>query len=298
MAVNGVRDKEVAVQAVEVDGLDLAGRKLVVVGGTNGLGRAIARLAAERGAGVEVVGRTFRDQDTARLTFTQADLSSMREAVDVGRRLRVEDADVLLFTNGIIAAKVRQETAEHIERDMAVSYLSRVAMLRELAARLGTARPEGASRARVFVMGAPGAGTLGDPADLNATKGRYRAMAAHTNTVAANEALVVSGTDRLPGPAYFGLNPGMVKTGIRSNLLGDGSVLHRMAEGLIGALGQTPQAYARRVVPLLFNPDLVDRDRLFFNNKAVPIRPSDGMDRARSGRFFDAAEDLLRTALA
>jgi len=168
----------------------------------------------------------------------------------------------------------------------------------ELAARLGTARPEGASRARVFVMGAPGAGTLGDPADLNATKGRYRAMAAHTNTVAANEALVVSGTDRLPGPAYFGLNPGMVKTGIRSNLLGDGSVLHRMAEGLIGALGQTPEAYARRVVPLLFNPDLVDRDRLFFNNKAVPIRPSDGMDRARSGRFFDAAEDLLRTALA
>jgi hypothetical protein len=61
-----------------------------------------------------------------------ADLSSMSEAVRVGRELPAESFDVVLFTTGIIAAKTREETPEHVERDVAISYLSRLAVLQGL----------------------------------------------------------------------------------------------------------------------------------------------------------------------
>jgi hypothetical protein len=63
-------------------------------------------------------------------------------------------------------------------------------------------------------MAAPGTGALGNPDDLNAEQ-KYGTLSVHLNTVAANEALILAGGDRLPGPDYFGLNPGLIKTDIR-----------------------------------------------------------------------------------
>ena len=295
MPMNGIRDRRVAFTPAPADGLDLEGRRLVVVGGTNGLGRAIAHAAVDRGAEALVVGRTFRDAPQERLTFVESDLSSMREAARLGRELPVEDHDVVLFTLGISASKNRRETVEHVETDMAVSHLSRFAVLQGLAFRLGTSRPDGMPRPRVFVMGAPGAGILGNPDDLNSEDG-YRAVRAHMNTVAANEALVLGGAERLPGPDYFGLNPGLVKTGIRSNYLGAGSFTHRATEALIGAFGQSPHSYARRIVPLLFAPELEGHSGTLFNNKAQPVLPSRGFDKVHVDRFMTASESLLRRA--
>ena len=296
MGMNGVLDRGVVVRPTAIGQLDLAGRRLAVIGGTNGLGRAIAQQALARGAEVTVVGRTLRDTPSSRLTFVKADLSSMREAVQLGEVLPVESTDVVLFTIGIFAAKTREQTSEHIERDIAISYLSRFAALQGLTPRLGIGRGQGAPSARVFVMAAPGTGITGDPDDLNAERD-YRGSKVHINTVAANEALVLAGADRLPGPTYFGLNPGTIKTGIRSNYLGEGSVTHRMVETLIGVLSQSPESYAKRIVPVLFTPDLDDRTGAMFNSKAEPILPSRGFDKVLAGRFMTASDDLLRRAL-
>ena len=54
------RDKSFSWAKPALESLDLAGRSLVVVGGTDGLGRAITLAAAGRGAAVTVVGRTNR----------------------------------------------------------------------------------------------------------------------------------------------------------------------------------------------------------------------------------------------
>src|ERR1700716_3307305 len=128
----GVADPSVAIRPILIERVDLSTKNLAVIGGTNGLGRAIARQALVRGAEVTVVGRTFRDEPNARLTFVAADLSSMREAVRLGLELPAESFDVVLFTTGIIAAKTREETLEHVERDVAISYLSRLAVLQGL----------------------------------------------------------------------------------------------------------------------------------------------------------------------
>jgi NAD(P)-dependent dehydrogenase (short-subunit alcohol dehydrogenase family) len=296
-SIKGVPDPSLTIQPIPIDRLDLSSKRLAVVGGTNGLGRAIAQQALARGAEVTVVGRTFRDDPAARLTFVAADLSSMREAIRVGRELPAESFDLVLFTTGIIAAKTREDTPEHVERDVAISYLSRIAVLGGLSARLGSARDADAPRPRVFVMGSPGTGEIGNPDDLNSEK-NYRSMVAHGNTLAGNEILVLGAKDWFPGPAFFGLGPYLVKTGIRSNLLGDGSITHKLVETAIGLFMQSPETYAKRIVPLLFAPELEGKTGLMFGHKAQPILPTQGFDSAYIDRYLSASEALLRRALS
>ena len=295
--MKGVPDRSVTVRPTPIEQLDLSSKRLAVIGGTNGLGRAIARQALTRGAEVTVVGRTFRDDPAARLTFVAADLSSMNEAARVGRELPAESFDVALFTTGIIAAKTREDTTEHVERDVAISYLSRLAVLQGLSPRLGSARADGAPRPRVFVMGSPGAGAIGNPDDLN-SEDNYRSMAAHANTIAGNEILVLGAKDRFPGPAFFGLAPGLIKTGIRSNMLGEGSLTHKLVDTTVGFFMQSPETYAKRVVPLLFASELEARSGLMFGPKAQPIHPTQGLDSAYIDRYLSASEALLRRVLS
>lgn len=137
---------------------------------------------------------------------------------------------------------------------------------------------------------------LGDPDNLNSEK-NYRPFTAHANTVAGNEILVLGAKDRLPGPAFFGLAPGLVKTGIRSNYLGEGSLTHKLLETAIGIFAQSPETYAKRIVPILFAPELEGRTELMFNSKAQPILPTQGLDKAHVDRFMSASEALLARAL-
>ena len=196
-----------------------------------------------------------------------------------------------------MTAPTREVTAEGLERDMAVSFLSRVAVLRGLTPRLGAGRPAGSPAPRVFVMGFPGSGQLGDLDDLTGEK-TYDAFAVHMNTVAGNEALVLDQRRKSPGVLFFGLNPGLMKTGIRSNFMGEGSLKHRAAEFLIGLFTQTPEDYAARVVPLLAAPELEGRSGTMFGSKANPILPTDGLDDARVSQLMAASEALIDRALA
>ena len=285
MGMSGKRDPNISWSPTDVDALDLSGKRVVVVGGTGGLGRALARAMAGRGAEVTVVGRTFRDDDATRVEFVRADLSSMAEARRIGREIAGESLDLLLFTSGIMAAPRREQTTEGLEKDLAVSYLSRLAIAREVGPKM---RPKG----RIFVMGFPGTGAAGDPDDLDSERA-YSPMTAHGNTVAGNEALVLDAARRWPHLGVFGLNPGLVKTNIRGNYLGEGSLRHRIIEWLIGLLTMSPETYARRVVPLLFSPDLDGVTGAHFDNKPLAISSSDAMTEAHVERIIAASERLL-----
>jgi NAD(P)-dependent dehydrogenase (short-subunit alcohol dehydrogenase family) len=295
-SMKGFPDRSFTVRPAPISALELSGKRMVIIGGTDGLGRAIAKLAASRGAQVTVVGRTFRDEGTAGLSFVKGDLSSMKEAERLGRELPVESADVVLMTTGIMAATTREVTAEGLERDMAISYLSRLALLRPLAPRLGTSRPAGAQRPRVFVMGFPGTGQLGNADDLNA-EASYAAFPVHMNTVAGNEVLVLDGARRYPSLRLFGLNPGLIKTNIRANFLGEQSLKHRVAEFFIGLLMQSPESYAERIVPLLFAPELDQRTGVMFGAKANPILPTEGLTEAYVAKFIAGSEALVARAV-
>ncbi|MEV6639405.1 hypothetical protein [Amycolatopsis sp. NPDC051371] len=51
-------------------------------------------------------------------------------------------------------------------------------------------------------------------------------------------------------------------------------------------------------MPLLFAEEPEGRTGILFNNKARPIRPSRGFDKAYADRFMTASASLLRRALA
>jgi NAD(P)-dependent dehydrogenase (short-subunit alcohol dehydrogenase family) len=285
-------DKNFTWRRIDPARLDLKGTKVVIVGGTGGIGRALSRFMASRGASVVVVGQTFRDSGVPGIEFIKADLSLMREAQRVAAQLPAETADLVIFTTGIFAAPKRQETAEGIERDMAVSYLNRLVMLREIAPRLGKNRPAGGMKPRVFNMGYPGAGQAGTLDDLNAEKS-YSAMAAHMNTVAGNEMLVLNAAKRYPNATFFGLNPGLIKTNIRSNLMGADTLRFRLMEWMIGLFTPSPETYAKRITPLLISPDIESHSGAMFDRKGQAILPSPGLTDSHVNAFIAASEALV-----
>ncbi len=166
-------------------------------------------------------------------------------------------------------------TPEGIERDLAVSYLSRFVILNEIASRSGKDRPRTSQdhpEAPDVRHGiSPGTEQKADVDDLNSELS-YKRFAAHSNTVAGNEVLVLEAARRFANVDIFGLNPGFVKTGIRANLLGSRTLV-AVIEWLTSFMMVEPDAYAERLVPLLVSPDLNGRSGVMFNNKAQAILP-------------------------
>ncbi|GLR84002.1 SDR family NAD(P)-dependent oxidoreductase [Bradyrhizobium iriomotense] len=286
------RDKSVTWRREDAASLDLRGMQVAVVGGTGGIGRAFSRFLASRGASVVVVGQTFRDSAIPQIKFVKADLSLMSEAQRVGRALPAETLDAVIFTTGIMAGPKREETAEHIERDMAISYLSRLVILREIAPRLGMGRPAARVKPRVFIMGFPGNGQAGDISDLNAEKS-YGRWAAHMNTVAGNEALVLAAARRYRNAGFFGLNPGFIKSDIRSNLFGGRTMLYRFIECMTGLMSASAEEYVERVAPLLVTPDIEGHSGAMFDRKGQAVLPSPKLTESSYADAFIAASEAL-----
>ncbi len=274
------------------------GWRIAIIGGTGGLGRALARVLTSRGARVTVVGQTFRDAGVPGLDFLKADLSLMSEARRVARELPAEELDAVILTTGIFAAPQREATPEGIEKDLAVSYLSRVAVVRGLADRLGTRRANTARRPRVFVMGFPGTEEAGTPDDLNSEK-RYESMPAHMNTVAGNEAFVLHAAKAYPRLGVYGLNPGLIKTDIRANVLGGrNSLKFKIIEGLIGLVMISAEKYAARLAPVLLAPELEGHTGVHFNQKGIAIKPSQVMTDSHVEKLMAATDAVLARATA
>ena len=245
----------------------LAGKRVVVVGGTAGIGAGLARAAAAAGARVTVLGRTQRD---ASLDFVRADLESMAAARRVARALPAEGTDVLAFTNGIVPGNARVATSEGVEQDMAVSALSRHVMLKELVPRLPPS-------ARVLVWGFPGtAGLLAKTSvdDLNSERAFSGGFGTtHMNTVALNEALVLHWAAK--GATFAGFNPGLINTGIRDSLHG-GGLFGKYLEAFLSVVMRNPsvEQYADQVLWTLTTPDLAKHSGAMFGQRGEPILPS------------------------
>lgn len=189
------RDNRITWHQNDVTNLDIKGKRIAIIGGTGGICRALSQYLASQGAEITVVGQTFRDVGMSNIQFIKADLSLMTEAKRIATELVPETLDILIFTTGIFAAPQRQETAEGIERDLAVSYLNRYVILQDMASKLGIQHHTSSIKPRVFLMAYPGSGQIGTPDDLNAEQS-YKAMAVHMNTVAGNEILVLDGAKR------------------------------------------------------------------------------------------------------
>jgi NAD(P)-dependent dehydrogenase (short-subunit alcohol dehydrogenase family) len=275
----------------------LSGEKVVVIGSTNGIGRSLAHALAGKGAEVLVVGRTFRDQDLRGLRFIQADLSSMKEARRISQELPAETLDLLIMTQGIFAGRQCRASPEGIEQDIAVSHLSRFVMVREMADRLGKSRSAGKPKPRVFVWGFPGQDSKATLDDFN-SEGTYRWKTAHSNTVVANEELVLDSAQRFPTVNFYGMNPGIISSNIMAGVLGEGTLALKVQQTIIRMLFQSAEEYAEKVLPLLVSPDIEDHSGSMFGRHVDPIHTNRSLlQKPYLQRVVDASEKLAKKAL-
>jgi NAD(P)-dependent dehydrogenase (short-subunit alcohol dehydrogenase family) len=132
----------------------LAGKNILVVGETAGIGKAIAESCIAKGATVTIVGRRDPAVSLSAATFIKADLALLKTCKALVPKLKPEQIDIAIFTTGIIANAERQVTSEGIEKDLAVSYLSRYTLIEGmLAASFGEDRSDKDQKARIFIMG-------------------------------------------------------------------------------------------------------------------------------------------------
>ncbi len=224
MSNSGTKRNDLEWTRLNLNENSLKDKKIAIVGGTGGLGRAIALEFISKGAEVIVVGRTFRDQDVPRLNFIKADLSEMKKVRSLAKELPAENLDILIMTQGIFAGKQRKINSTGIELDMATSFLSRFVLLREIADRIGKNRSNSGIKPRVFVWGFPGGERKATLDDFNSEK-NYRWAIAYSNTLVGNESLVLDSAERFPSINFYGMNPGIISSNIMAGVPGEKSIL-------------------------------------------------------------------------
>jgi NAD(P)-dependent dehydrogenase (short-subunit alcohol dehydrogenase family) len=271
---------------------------ILVVGGTAGIGRAVSLAFLKRGARVTIVGRREPDSELSDAKFVKKDLSLMKNAAALADDVATESFDTILFTNGIFAAPQRQETAEGVEFNLAVSYLSRFVFMERLMAKGFAKTQQTSTKPRVFIMGYPGGNQDATLDDFNSEKS-YSVWPSQMNTVVANEALVTHLNNKSGGNFNaYGLNPGLIKTEARDNLLGKGSWKSWIIETLVGWFTPTPEMYAeKQLIHIIASPQLEDEPGLIIDNKRNVIPPNTFLTPERIERIVEESQKLADRAL-
>ncbi|KAJ3333976.1 hypothetical protein HDU76_000108 [Blyttiomyces sp. JEL0837] len=277
----------------------LTSTRALVVGGTGGIGQAMARLLAQRGAEVTVIGRTFRDENhIPRINFIKADLSELDEAQRVAKQVVPETLDLVIFTQGIFVGSERKTNSKGIELDLATSYLSRLVMLREMAPKLGKSRPSTKKtnhKPRVFIMGFPGSGVKVPTLDDFNQDRSYSGITTHMNGVVGNEALVLDSQTRYKNINVYGLNPGIMSSNIMTEMLGgEKSWLLWIQRGIIGMIFPSVEQYAERILPLLVADEIEEESGACFGRMGDAIHHNPWLElEGNVERVMQASEKVM-----
>ncbi|MEM8506283.1 MAG: SDR family NAD(P)-dependent oxidoreductase [Bacteroidota bacterium] len=109
----------------------ISGKNILVVGGTDGIGREIANRLVKQNR-VLIIGRSkhkgsaFEDYGGANATFIQADISILKNVVEVCHEIKThfDNLDIVVHTADILRVK-RLNTEEGLEKSIATNYYSR-----------------------------------------------------------------------------------------------------------------------------------------------------------------------------
>ena len=257
-----------------VDNKVMAGKTVLVTGGTGGIGKATAAGLARLGARVGVVGRERRRADAAAADLRRetdsalvdsfvADMSSQAEVRALAAEVldRYRRLDVLVNNVGGFWA-TRHTTADGLEHTFAVNHLASFLLTNLLLERLQSSAP---ARIVTVSSGAQAMGRI-DFDDLQGERG-YRGQRAYNQSKLANVMFTYELARRLAGTGVTAtvLHPGVVRTGFGAE--DPGRVL-----GLLTPIARlfmkTPEQGAATSVYLASSPQVEGVNGAYFaNNK-------------------------------
>lgn len=280
----------------------LSGRTVVVTGGTGGIGRATALRLRAAGADVVAIGRSAaKAADVqARATATPgpgslravvADLSAMStvEATVADLAESVQRIDLLVHTVGILIA-TEQHSAEGIELDFAVSYLSRFAFL-EAASRAGLLHA--GTRMINVAASAPRVPRYArmEFDTVEQVTGRV-GMRGHGQAQLANDLLTAAAPDRY-GITAIGYGPGSVDTDIRREVP---AVIRAVMRPFFARSSRRPDAVAADLVDLLTDVSLPPGSATFADRRGIFPTPDFIADPRRQQALLTVSTALLDRA--
>ncbi len=277
----------------------MAGKTVLITGGTGGIGRATAEGLARLGARVAVTGRDLARTRAAAAQIAAttgnsavdgyaADLSSQAEV----RRLAGEilDAyprlDVLVNNVGGFWA-TRRVTADGLEHTFAVNHLAGFLLTNLLLDRLKASAP---ARIVTVSSGAQAMGRL-DFEDLQGER-HYSGQQAYNASKLANVMFTYELSRRLQGSGVTAtvLHPGVVRTAFAAE---DPSPLWRVMIPLAKPFMKSPKRGAATSIYLASSPDVDGVSGGYFVNCKPKTSNKASYDTAAAARLWQVSEQLV-----
>ncbi|MGN9784878.1 SDR family NAD(P)-dependent oxidoreductase [Nonomuraea sp. ZG12] len=249
-------------------------RTIVITGGTNGIGRALARHYVQRGDQVVAVGsseeggRRLREEVPG-VRFIRADLSSLRQSSDLVERLCTEHPVVdALVLAAFRFNPTRVETEEGFEHTFALYVLNRWLLAEGLRGPLEKAAAPVITNLCGAGQGRAGKGGLIRWDDLQ-FKDKYRAVAATMQGARASELLGAAyASERTKYVLY---NPVFVATGLHEPF---GQPLRSLVRVASAVFAQPVAKAVRPIAALIDQP------------------PAEPLTAWKKGKLIDLAVDL------
>ncbi|WP_082588578.1 SDR family oxidoreductase [Terrabacter sp. Root181] len=278
----------------------MAGRTVLVTGGTGGIGLATAARLAGLGARVGLVGRDGARADAAaerlrdsggEVDVFLADLSAQRDVRSLAERVLAAypRLDVLVNNVGGYWA-TRHETADGLERTFAVNHLAPFLLTHLLLDRLRASAP-----ARVVTVSS-GAHAMGriDIDDLQGRQG-YNGQRAYNQSKLANVMFTYELARRLEGTGVTAnvLHPGVVRTAFAQE---DSGRWMRLMLPVVRPFMKSPDRGADTPVLLASSPELEHVSGRYFANGRVKDSSRASHDTAMAARLWSVSAELVGLA--
>lgn len=277
---------------------------VLVTGGTQGIGRAVALKLGSRGARVLITGRSRERAESvlaclhhlnplAAHAYLPADLSLLSETKRLaeGVLALTPRLDAIVCCAGILST-VPEWTEEGLERNFVLNYLSRHLLARLLLPAL-CAAPSGRL---VLVANAGRYGGALELGDLQYRQGKP-GLAVAGRTQFANDLLAVELAERLWGTriAVTCVFPGVVHTNVFKNARGLSPFVRFMAQMAQRVIAITPEKAAETPAFLALNPHTAGANGRFFGPglKEIPV-PAGVKNSGQRQALWSASEDLVR----
>lgn len=282
-------------------------KTVLVTGGTDGIGRAVARRLAQEGHGVVIVGRNAVRgaqvlADLRRLGsqaihhFIGGDLSLLAETSRVADKVMSQTPrlDAAVFCAGVLSL-VPAWTSEGLERSLVLNYLSR----HLLARRLLPALKQAPSGRLVLVANAGNYRDTLNLQDLQYRKGKP-GLDVSGRTQFANDLLAIELHERAAGTGLqvSCVYPGLVRTAVFRNAVGLPLWARLLAPALQRIAGLEPEQAAETPVYLATGSRAASSGGRFFGPRCQEKRVSEAARRPdRRAALWTVSDALVRDYL-
>ena len=276
----------------------MAGRTVLVTGGSGGIGRATALGLAGMGADLAIIGRDRgRGEDAAReiraaggrrVDLFIADLSSQSEVRGLAEEVLQSLSRIHVLINNVGGYfDTRHVTADGLERTFALNHLAPFLLTNLLLDRLKQSAP-----ARVVTVSshAQGLGRI-DFDDLQGERS-YSGARAYNQSKLANVLDIYELARRLPAISVTAnvLHPGVVRTSFGAE---DPRSVQRLATPFMRPFMKAPAQGAATSIHLASASNLEHVTGRYFANSKTKRSSKQSYDQAASARLWQVSTDLV-----